>query len=273
MKNVKICFIGGGNMATAIISGLFKKYGEDLNIHLIDHKNKNLEEISKKFKISTSCNFDESIRSCDVIILAIKPQQMKEVAISLRPYTQSQIVLSVAAGIRIVDLTRWLSGYKAIVRCMPNMPAAIGLGITGIVASLEVSQSQFDIVVSIMQSIGETVVLDNERLIDAVTAISGSGPAFVFYFIEAMIQAAVELGLSYEQGRKLAINTFIGASHLVNQSDESISILRQKVTSKGGTTHAGLSSMDSYNVKNSIGMALGAASIRASLLAVELGIE
>jgi pyrroline-5-carboxylate reductase len=183
------------------------------------------------------------------------------------------LILSIAAGIRSIDLSRWLGGYQAIVRCMPNTPALIGLGITGMVRTAAVSAQQKQAADAIMSAVGATVWLDDEALIDPVTAVSGSGPAYVFYFIESMQQAALEMGLSREQGTQLALATFVGASQLAAQSTEPVALLRERVTSKGGTTHAALASMEQSGVKESIVAALKAAAQRGQELGEQLGAD
>jgi pyrroline-5-carboxylate reductase len=184
---------------------------------------------------------------------------------------RTPLLLSIAAGIRAADLSRWLGGYGAIVRTMPNTPALIGMGVTGMVASGGVSAQQRDAADQIMKAVGSTVWLDNEALIDPVTAVSGSGPAYVFYFIEAMQQAALEMGLTAEQGTQLAIATFTGAAQLAAQSPDPVSVLRERVTSKGGTTYAALTSMEEDGVKAAIVKALHAAAARGKELGEQLG--
>jgi pyrroline-5-carboxylate reductase len=180
------------------------------------------------------------------------------------------LLLSIAAGIRGSDLSRWLNGYGAIVRTMPNTPALIQQGITGLVAMAGVSEAQKAAADSILRAVGQTVWLDEESLIDPVTAVSGSGPAYVFYFLEAMQQAALEMGLSSEQGRELAVATFLGAAQLAAQSDEPLEVLRQRVTSKGGTTYAAITSMEAAGVKQAIVDAMKAAAARGRELGDEL---
>jgi pyrroline-5-carboxylate reductase len=197
---------------------------------------------------------------------------MREVAGALLPHLSNQpLVLSIAAGIRGADLSRWLGGYGAIVRCMPNTPALIGQGITGMVAMAGVNEAQKQAADSILRAVGKTVWLDDEALIDPVTGVSGSGPAYVFYFLEAMQQAAVEMGLTAEQGKELALATFAGATQLASQSPEELDVLRQRVTSKGGTTHAAINSMEQAGVKQAIIDAMKAAAARGRELGDELG--
>lgn len=272
MRNdLKISFIGGGNMATALIGGLLGKGSEPDNIHVVDVNPAALAALKQDFGVSTANRIDGLVARSGVIVLAVKPQQMKDVATALLPVSASQLILSIAAGIRATDLARWLNGHAGIVRCMPNTPALIGQGIAGMVALGGVTQPQRDVADAIMRSVGATVWLDDESLIDAVTAVSGSGPAYVFYFIEAMQQAALEMGLNSEQGKQLAIATFVGASQLAAQASEPVSVLRERVTSKGGTTFAALASMDASGVKQGIVRALQAAAARGKELGEEFG--
>jgi pyrroline-5-carboxylate reductase len=270
-NNLKITFIGGGNMATALIGGLAGKLTAAANIHVVDPNAAALQKLQQQFGVSTAPQIDGALAHSDVVVLAVKPQQMREVVAQLRPHVTTQLILSIAAGIRAIDLSRWLNGHTAIVRTMPNTPALIGKGITGMVAMAGVSQQQREAADAIMRAVGATVWLSDEALIDPVTAVSGSGPAYVFYFIEAMQQAAQEMGLSAEQGNELAIATFVGAAQLAAQSSEPVSLLRERVTSKGGTTYAALTSMETSGVKEAIVKALKAAAARGKELGEEFG--
>ncbi|AEK60591.1 Pyrroline-5-carboxylate reductase [Collimonas fungivorans Ter331] len=270
-SKLNISFIGGGNMAAALIGGLAGKVTDGANIHVVDLNPEALQNLAQRFGVSTATGIDAAIAASEVIVLAVKPQQMKEVVAKLRPHVTSQLVLSIAAGIRAVDLKRWLGGHDAIVRCMPNTPALIGLGITGMVATAGVSAAQRDTADLILRAVGSTVWLDDEAKIDAVTAVSGSGPAYVFYFIEAMQQAAQELGLTAQQGIELAKATFVGAAQLAAQSPEPVSLLRERVTSKGGTTYAALTSMEAADVKGAIIAAVKSAAVRGQELGDEFG--
>jgi pyrroline-5-carboxylate reductase len=274
MSNMKIAFIGGGNMASALISGLAGKLTAGADIHVVDPNEEALAKLKAQFGVATAAMADAAISACDVIVLAVKPQSMREVARQLLPLldtARQPLIVSIAAGIRAADLSRWLGGYGAIVRCMPNTPALIGMGVTGMAAAEGVNAQQRDTADAIMRAVGATVWLDHEALIDSVTAISGSGPAYVFYFMEAMQQAAVELGLSAEQGTQLALATFAGASQLASQSSEPVSLLRERVTSKGGTTYAALTSMEQGGVKTALITAMKAAAQRGREMGDELG--
>jgi pyrroline-5-carboxylate reductase len=272
-QGMKITFIGGGNMASALIAGLAGQLTAGANIHVVDPNPDQLGRLADSFGVSTALQVGDVVSQSDVIVLAVKPQQMREVAAALLPMLASArpLLLSIAAGIRGVDLARWLGGYGAIVRTMPNTPALIGQGITGMVAMAGVSAQQKAVADDIMKAVGATVWLDDESLIDPVTAVSGSGPAYVFYFIEAMQQAAQELGLSAEQGKQLALATFVGAAQLAARSPEEVSVLRERVTSKGGTTYAALTSMEQSGVKQAIVDAVKAASQRGRELGEQLG--
>jgi len=270
-SDLKICFIGGGNMATALIGGLAGKLTAGANIHVVDPNADALAKLTQQFGVTSSNHVDAAVRNVDIVVLAVKPQQMKEVAAALAPYIADQLVLSIAAGIRAADLSRWLNGHQAVVRSMPNTPALIGKGIAGMVAMAGVTAQQRESADAILRSVGATVWLDDEALIDPVTAVSGSGPAYVFYFIEAMQQAAQEMGLTAEQGTQLAISTFSGASQLASQASEPVSVLRERVTSKGGTTYAALTSMEASGVKEGIVRALHAAAQRGRELGDEFG--
>ncbi len=272
MQNeLKIVFVGGGNMAQALIGGLAGKLTAANNIHVIDVVPETLARLAKDVGVTTAAGPTEALASADVIVLAVKPQQMREVVASVKPFVKSQLILSIAAGIRAADLSRWLGGHQAIVRTMPNTPALVGKGITGAVAMPGVSEAQRQAADAILRAVGETVWIADEAQIDAVTAISGSGPAYVFYFIEAMQQAAVELGLTAEQGRRLAQATFAGAAELASRSDEPVELLRERVTSKGGTTYAALTSMEASGMKATFVKALHAAAARGKELGEEFG--
>jgi len=268
---LKIGFIGGGNMAAALISGLAGQLTAGQNIHVIDLNPDALAQLQQQFGVTTATTPDAALSQCDVIVLAVKPQQMRAVVALIKPFVGQQLLVSIAAGIRSADLARWLGGHRAVVRAMPNTPALIGKGIAGVVASAGVSQAQRATADAILCAVGTTVWLTDEDQIDAVTAVSGSGPAYVFYFMEAMQQAAAELGLTPEQGIELAKATFAGATELALRSSEPVSLLRERVTSKGGTTYAALTSMEDAGVKQSIIKALHAAAARGKELGEEFG--
>ncbi|WP_395009038.1 pyrroline-5-carboxylate reductase [Undibacterium sp.] len=271
LRSVKIGFVGGGNMAGALIGGLVKHLESAKQVHVVDLSPACLQSLESRFGVSTSTAMDAQLRDLDLIVLAVKPQQMQAVVASLAPYISTQLLLSVAAGIRAVDLSRWLHGHNKIVRAMPNTPAMIGLGMSGLYAMDAVTVSERELAQVIMQAVGDTMWVQDESMIDAVTAISGSGPAYVFYFIEAMQEAAMQLGFDAAQARQISLATFNGAAQLAAQSDEAVDILRQRVTSKGGTTYAALCSMDDSAVKPAIHRAIQAAAQRGKELGDEFG--
>lgn len=269
---MKIAFIGGGNMAAALIGGLVGKVAAAQDIHVVDLNQDALSALQGKFGVRTATAIDAAVAAVDVVVLAVKPQQMREVVALLKPHVSAhQLVLSIAAGIRIADLARWLDGHQAIVRAMPNTPALIGMGISGVVPAAQVSTLQRSQADDILKAVGQTVWLGQEEQLDAVTAVSGSGPAYVFYFLEAMEQAAAALGLSPADGLQLAKATFAGATELAMRSEESVATLRERVTSKGGTTYAALTSLEQSGVKAAIVKALQAASTRSKELGDEFG--
>jgi pyrroline-5-carboxylate reductase len=270
-RKLKIGFIGGGNMASALIGGLLERLTVPEHIHVVDRNQDALIRLESEFGVSTALGMDATLAQMDVIILSVKPQQMRDVVGGLSAFLSGQLLLSIAAGIRAKDIARWLGGYDKIVRTMPNTPALIGLGMTGLVAMPGVDAIQRQAAQDIMAAVGSTVWLEDESLIDAVTAVSGSGPAYVFYFIEAMQQAAIELGLNPEQGTQMAIATFNGAAQLALRSSDPVAVLRERVTSKGGTTYAALCSMEESGIQQSIVKAIKAAAVRGKELGDEFG--
>lgn len=273
MSSVKIGMIGGGNMAGALIAGLVKSLDDPRQVHVVDLNLDCLARLSSQYGVTTATAIGSTLAEMDAIIFAVKPQQMHGVASAILPHLKAQLLLSVAAGIRAADLSRWLGGYQKIVRAMPNTPAMIGLGMSGLYALPEVTEAEKSCAQTIMQAVGETLWVEREELIDAVTAVSGSGPAYVFYFIEAMQEAAVALGFSSQDAGQLALATFNGAAQLAKQSDEPVQLLRERVTSKGGTTYAALCSMDESKIKAAINTAIHAAAQRGKELGDEFGRE
>ena len=269
---MKISFIGGGNMARAIIRGLLAKGWAAGDINVIEPDAAKREQLCSDFGIGATDQLP-SAAGADIIVLAVKPQQLRDVAIFLGSLLRQQLVVSIAAGIRSGDLTRWLGGYDAVVRVMPNTPSQIQCGVSALFATPGVTPAQRQHVEDVLGAVGTTVWLDAESQMDAVTAISGSGPAYVFYFIEAMQQAAAELGLSPEQARTLSLHTFLGASQLALQSSETPEALRIQVTSKGGTTERALDSMEHAGVKAALVQAIHAAAVRSQELGDQLGKE
>ncbi len=270
-SSLKIGFIGGGNMASALISGLVKVLDSAMQIHVVDLNPAGLAQLRERFGVSTSLQMDETLCALDVIVFAVKPQSMREVMTQFAPFLIQQLLLSVAAGIRASDISRWLKDYPKIARAMPNTPAMLGLGMSGLFALDGLSADERQQTTSIMQAVGKTVWVEDETMIDAVTAVSGSGPAYVFYFIEALQEAAVSLGFSPEDANTLALQTFRGAAELATTSNEPVQVLRERVTSKGGTTYAALCSFDESHIKAAIAQGVRAAAVRGKQLGDEFG--
>lgn len=266
----KICFIGGGNMACALIGGLQTNGYLMSDINVIEPDAEKRTQLHGDFGVSVTEQLP-SVAMADIVVLAVKPQQLRDLSIFLGSLLQKQLLISIAAGIRAKDIARWLGGYQSIIRVMPNTPAQIQLGVSALYAMPEVTQAQHVQAETILKAVGEILWLDEEAKMDAVTAISGSGPAYVFYFIEAMQQAALELGLNQDQAKILSLQTFIGASKLAQQSHESPATLRSQVTSKGGTTEQAILTMESATVKSSIIKAAKAAAARSEELGDILG--
>jgi pyrroline-5-carboxylate reductase len=256
-------------MASAIMGGLIRQGLSTACLYAIDPDESARERIFRQFDVPTGNCIDGAIGSYDTIVLAVKPQILPRICEDLAPILKDHLVISIAAGVRAADIARWLRGYDRVVRAMPNTPAMIGMGVTGLAALPAVTEAQQAIASALMASVGEVVWMNEETQIDAVTAISGSGPAYVFYFIEALQTAAQRLGLDEKQGRALALATFAGAVQLSAQSDESPEVLRQRVTSKGGTTAAAIGAFESSRVQESIVQGILAAHSRA----IEMGRE
>ena len=270
---MKIAFIGGGNMASALIGGLLRRDVAATDLGVLEINPEARARISAEFGVSTYAQADDALRDFDALVLAVKPQVLKSVAESLAPYVENQVVISIAAGIRAADIARWLGGYNKIVRAMPNTPALIGMGVTGLAALPSVDAAGRELAGAVLAAVGQVVWCDAESRIDAVTAISGSGPAYVFYFIEALQQAALQMGLDEAQARTFAVSTFTGAAQLAAQSDEAIGTLRERVTSKGGTTAAALASFDTDQVAAAIVRGARAAEQRAQTMGDEMGAD
>jgi pyrroline-5-carboxylate reductase len=266
-----IAFIGGGNMASAIIGGLRKRGMAAGRIQVVEPWDEQRARLHKQFPgVQVLENPGEALGNATLVVWAVKPQTFKDAALLTRFHTKTALHLSVAAGIRSDSIAHWLDTQR-VVRSMPNTPALIGKGITALFARAAVSADDRLAVEQVIRTTGDFVWLDDEKHLDAVTALSGSGPAYVFYFIEAMVQAGVDMGLSREQAHKLAVGTFAGASELARASDEPPEILRARVTSKGGTTYAALSAMEKDDIKQQFMRAIHAARQRATELGDEFG--
>ncbi|HUF81010.1 MAG TPA: pyrroline-5-carboxylate reductase [Burkholderiales bacterium] len=270
---MKITFIGGGNMASAMIGGLIRKRWPRKAFRVVEISQPVREGLQRQLKVSVQPAIDAAAAKSGCIVLAVKPQQVCEVAATLRPHLGSQLVVTIAAGIRVKDLSRWLGGYRRIVRVMPNTPALVHAGISGLHATTAVGDTDRALAEKILGAVGTTLWVEREEDLDAVTAVSGSGPAYVFYFIEALERAARELGLSDQAAHRLAVETFAGATRLAAHSSEPPESLRSRVTSKGGTTERALASMEAEHVKEAIVRAVRAAAGRSRELGDELGTD
>lgn len=259
---MKVAFIGGGNMAGALIGGMRQAGFDPADIDVVEIDAARRAELTKSNSVRTHEHTGDWLQASAVIVLAVKPQQMREAAAAIQPHLKQQCVLSIAAGVRAEAISNWLASGR-IVRAMPNLPALIRAGITAAVALAEVSAAQKAAIDQILRAVGTVIWLDDEAMLDAVTALSGSGPAYVFYFIEAMHAAAVDMGFTDAQARALTLHTFAGSAQLAAQSHESAQMLREKVTSKGGTTAAALASFERDKVDQAIVRAIKAAAARA----------
>jgi pyrroline-5-carboxylate reductase len=268
---MNITFMGGGNMARAIIGGLLARdYAPD-DIGVVELNPEAREHMQRELRVRCFGTPAQAAPFGELLVMAVKPQQMRAAAAQVASQLAGQLVVSIAAGTRLADLSRWLGGYRLLVRCMPNTPALIGAGVTAAYAVPEVSAVQRAQAAQVLEAVGTVLWVDDEALLDPVTAVSGSGPAYVFYFIEAMQQAATELGLTAAQARTLSIETFLGAARLAAGSPDPASVLRERVTSRGGTTEAALASMADDRVKEAIVRAIRAASERGRQLGEEMG--
>lgn len=267
---MNICFIGGGNMATALIGGLLKRSYTAAQLRVVEINADNRLKLQNDFGVQATAELADGVSGSNVVVLAVKPQQLRVVCAQLAPLLKGQLIVSIAAGIRASDIARWL-GTENIVRAMPNTPALIQSGMTGLFALPTVDAVQREMAQSILNAVGNTLWLDDEAMMDAVTAISGSGPAYVFYFIEAMERAAMELGFAAHDARALSLETFLGAVKLASASKDEVSVLRARVTSKNGTTERALLSMEANQVKQHIVEAVEVAAIRSKEMGDELG--
>lgn len=270
LKQHKIGFIGGGNMAQALAKGLLSKGLPKSSIHIVDVNPDSLASWQAQ-GISAHTSPDQALTQCDIWVLAVKPQVMSEVMAQVKPFlTDQTLILSVAAGIPMASISQWLGegacAWPYVVRCMPNTPALIGAGAMGLTALSSVTTSQKQAAHAIMESVGVVVWVSSDSEIDAVTALSGSGPAYVFRFIEALIDGGVALGLSPDHARSLALATLSGATALAQASDEPLATLRERVTSKGGTTAAALDVLAEHHFYETIQQAMQAAHKRAGEL-------
>jgi pyrroline-5-carboxylate reductase len=266
-----ISFIGGGNMATSLIGGLIADGRDPASVYVTDVDTAKLETLADAFRVQTSTDNEEAVKLASCVVFAVKPQAMapvvKSVAVPARAHRP--LFVSIAAGVREPDILRWLGFDAAIVRSMPNTPALVGSGATALYANAFVSDEQRSLAESVLRAVGLTLWVEDEDLLDAVTALSGSGPAYCFLLMECMERAGIALGLSKDHARMLTIQTAFGAAKMALESSDSPATLRTRVTSPGGTTERALDTLMAGGMENLLHKALHAAHHRS----VELGIE
>ncbi len=272
---MKITFIGGGNMANALIGGLKKQGFSAAGMQVVEPVEELRARLTDDFGVRCAPAIDAAALACEVLVLAVKPQTMKTALAPLREEfagrLKDQLVISIAAGLQMKDIGRWLGGYGNLVRSMPNTPALIGAGVTGLCAAPAVDREGRETAEKILRAVGRVLWVEDESLMDVVTAVSGSGPAYVFYFIEAIQKAGAELGLPADTARQLAVETFIGAARLAEASSEPVDELRMRVTSKGGTTAAAIEAFNTQGVDAGIAAGVAAAAARGRALCEILG--
>jgi pyrroline-5-carboxylate reductase len=271
----RLAFIGGGNMAAALISGLTARGLPAAHIVVADPSSAQLGQLVRDHGITTAADNESAVADAEVVILAVKPQQMRAMALALAPHlaTPRPLVVSIAAGIPHAALARWFGAQVPVVRTMPNRPALNGFGATGLYAPSSVGAAYRALAEAIMAAVSATVWVDHESQMDTVTALSGSGPAYFFLFMEALEAAAHARGLPAEIAHKLTLETAFGAAQMARQSPESLRMLREKVTSKGGTTAAALDVLDSAGLRAIVAHAVAAADRRSAELAAEYGTQ
>jgi len=265
-----IAFIGGGNMASAIIAGLIRQDTPAATFEVVEPFAEARERLARDFGIVAQAEAGAALARCELVVWAVKPQSFAEAARPVRGLAPDALHLSVAAGIPSASIARWL-GTERVVRAMPNTPALVGQGMTGLFAREAVDAAGRKRVEQVLGATGELLWVEAEEALDAVTAISGSGPAYVFYFIEALTEVGIELGLTPAQAHQLAVGTFSGATALAASASEPPAVLRERVTSKGGTTYAAITSMENADVAGKFKAAIRAAHQRAGELAAEFG--
>ncbi len=270
---MKLGFLGGGNMAAALMGGLLQKGFSGADISVVELDAHRREWLRANLDVRVLDHDGPLMAETDVVVLAVKPQQLRAALATLTELYPGQLILSVAAGVRAGDISRWLSGHPAVVRAMPNTPALVGAGITGLYALPGVLPAQREQAGRIMEAVGSVVWVEDEALLDVITAISGSGPAYVFYFIEALEAAAVELGITPEAARLLSLHTFFGASALAVKDKAPPAELRARVTSRGGTTEQGIRVLEQRQVRQAVLAAAQAAAARSKELGDLLGAE
>ena len=265
-----IAFIGGGNMASAIMGGLLRQGLPATQFEVVEPFAPARQKLKDELGVDAQEAGGPALARAGLVVWAVKPQTFKDAAAAVRDHAQGALHLSVAAGIRTDSISKWL-GTQRIVRSMPNTPALVGKGMTALFARPGVSPEDKALVDQVIATTGESLWVEREQQLDAVTALSGSGPAYVFFFLEAMTQAGVEMGLSREQAYRLSVGTFAGAAALAGASSDPPEVLRQRVTSKGGTTYAAITSMEADQLQAMFIKAMHAANVRAGELGDEFG--
>lgn len=268
---MKISFLGGGNMAGALIGGLVAKGADARSISVIELSPVAREALAARYPVHISTAPDAATQGADTLVLAVKPQDMRAALSQFSGNLNQKLVISIAAGITLEALSRWLGGHRKLVRCMPNMPALIGAGVSGLYAFPEVGKGEREKAEAILSAVGDVVWLAEERLLDPVTAVSASGPAYVFWLIEQLAACAEQLGIPRQSALKLALKTVLGAAQLAAASERSPAELRTQVTSKGGTTEAALKVFDEEKLAERFARAIAAASRRGEELGKEQG--
>jgi pyrroline-5-carboxylate reductase len=268
---MKLAFIGGGNMANALIGGLLAKGARPGALSVVEPAAAARRKLATRYKVRASAAPDARTAAADTLVLAVKPQDMRAAVAPLAGKLGNRLVISIAAGIRLGDLARWLGGHAKLVRCMPNTPALIGAGISGLYAPPGISAAEKHRAERILKAVGAVVWVPEESLLDPVTAVSASGPAYVFWFIEQLARSGEALGLAPQAAMKLALQTVLGAAMLAARSKESPAALRERVTSKGGTTAAALGVFEKEQLAARFRRAIEAASRRGTELGELLG--
>ncbi|MBI3773011.1 MAG: pyrroline-5-carboxylate reductase [Gammaproteobacteria bacterium] len=269
MKTQNISFIGGGNMARSLIGGLIADGRDPNSIWVTDINPQPLEQLRSRLGVNIATSNTAAVERAEIVILAVKPQVMHSVALEIRDVAQRRkpLIISIAAGVREQDLSQWLGGNLAIVRTMPNTPALIQAGATALYANAQVSAQQHNAAETIMRAVGMSLWLDDELLMDVVTALSGSGPAYFFLVMEALEAAATRLGLPAETARLLTQQTAFGAAKMALETPEDVATLRVRVTSPGGTTEQALKVFENGGLRELIDKAVAAAAHRSAELA------
>jgi len=270
---MRIGFIGGGHMTTSLVGGLIARGAEPRDLHVADPVAAQLERLRREFGVPCSTDNVAAVQDVELVVLAVKPQDMAAAARSIAAElaARRRIVVSIAAGIRLADLARWLGATVPLIRTMPNRPALIGAGITAACAGPGVRPADRQAVAGVLSAAGPVVWLDEEAQMDAVTAVSGSGPAYFFLLIEALEEAGAALGLPRATARQLAVHTALGAGRMAVESGETPARLREQVTSKGGTTAAALAVLEQHGVGAAFAAAVAAAARRSAELADQFG--